>query len=109
VNEIDLGHDHFLQYFRWAPDDLPGNRELYGVPLPNVDKAGASIRHKTKTGEECRSAVTFDIPEVLLMRRGGNVDVWKVESWEPLTLSPSLLCRRCGDHGHIRDGKWVPA
>lgn len=28
---------------------------------------------------------------------------------EHLTLSPSLLCRTCGDHGFIRDGRWVPA
>jgi hypothetical protein len=27
---------------------------------------------------------------------------------EHLTLSPSLLCS-CGDHGFIRDGKWVKA
>jgi hypothetical protein len=26
-----------------------------------------------------------------------------------LTLSPSLLCMRCGDHGFIRNGKWVKA
>lgn len=29
-------------------------------------------------------------------------------STDPLTISPSLLCR-CGDHGFIRDGKWVAA
>lgn len=34
---------------------------------------------------------------------------WKVESDEPLTLSPSILCRACGDHGHIRNGKWERA
>lgn len=34
---------------------------------------------------------------------------WTVESWEPLTLSPSLLCRGCGRHGFVRDGRWVPA
>ncbi len=28
---------------------------------------------------------------------------------EHLTISPSLLCRTCGNHGFIRDGKWVPA
>lgn len=28
---------------------------------------------------------------------------------EPLTLSPSLLCKTCGDHGFIRGGKWVAA
>lgn len=36
-------------------------------------------------------------------------DGWEVISVEPLTLSPSLLCRACGSHGFIRDGKWVPA
>lgn len=34
---------------------------------------------------------------------------WLLESREPLTLSPSLLCRVCGHHGFIREGKWVPA
>jgi hypothetical protein len=28
---------------------------------------------------------------------------------EHLTVSPSLLCRTCGNHGFIRDGRWVPA
>lgn len=34
---------------------------------------------------------------------------WTVETEEPLTLSPSILCRACGDHGHIRGGKWEKA
>ena len=29
-------------------------------------------------------------------------------STDPLTISPSLLCR-CGDHGFIREGRWIPA
>lgn len=32
---------------------------------------------------------------------------WHVESMDPLTLSPSLLCRACGSHGFIREGRWV--
>jgi hypothetical protein len=32
---------------------------------------------------------------------------WQVESWEPLTLNPSILRTECGCHGYIRDGKWV--
>ncbi len=28
---------------------------------------------------------------------------------EHLTISPSLLCRTCGNHGFIRDGRWVAA
>ena len=38
---------------------------------------------------------------------GGNG--WTLEGKEPLTISPSLLCRACGSHGFIRDGKWVSA
>ena len=34
---------------------------------------------------------------------------WKVECIDPLTLSPSLLCRSCGFHGFIRNGNWVTA
>ena len=34
---------------------------------------------------------------------------WNVVQREPLTLTPSLLCRVCGTHGHITAGKWVPA
>ena len=33
---------------------------------------------------------------------------WQVQSTEPLTLSPSIPCH-CGDHGFIRDGRWVAA
>lgn len=33
---------------------------------------------------------------------------WQLVSLDPLTLAPSLLCRVCGTHGFIRDGKWMP-
>jgi hypothetical protein len=36
-------------------------------------------------------------------------DAWTVESWDPLTLSPSILRTECGCHGFIRNGGWVPA
>jgi hypothetical protein len=38
-----------------------------------------------------------------------NKEGWVVESENPLTLSPSLLCRSCGFHGFIKQGRWVPA
>lgn len=34
---------------------------------------------------------------------------WRVLSEDPLTLDPSVKCTRCGNHGWIRDGVWVPA
>lgn len=100
--DLDLGDGHYLRYFRWEPDDLPANRELYGVPLPVVEKAGATVYHG-----DCASAVHFDLPEI--RKFFGERHVWQVVSWDPLTLTPSLLCMRCGDHGFVRDGKWVRA
>jgi len=35
----------------------------------------------------------------------GNNAVWTIESVDPLTISPSVLCG-CGFHGFIRNGKW---
>lgn len=36
-------------------------------------------------------------------------DGWDVISEEPLTLAPSIMCRRCSFHGHIVNGRWEPA
>jgi hypothetical protein len=38
-----------------------------------------------------------------------TVEAGEAGTWEGLTLSPSVLCRRCGHHGWIRDGRWVDA
>ena len=61
-----------------------------------------SITHPKPDGGACGHIATWDgsqPPE----------RTWQLVSLRPLTLSPSLLCRICGDHGFIRDGKWVPA
>jgi len=34
---------------------------------------------------------------------------WEIQSEEPLTISPSLLCTACKKHGFIRGGAWVEA
>jgi hypothetical protein len=36
-------------------------------------------------------------------------DGWDLIQEAPLTVSPSLLCRACGHHGHIKGGRWEPA
>lgn len=40
---------------------------------------------------------------------GDGKPVWKVEQDDPLTLSPSIVCSCKGQHGFVRDGKYVPA
>jgi hypothetical protein len=99
---VDLGHGHSLRYFGWAPDRRL-NPQHEG--RPDVEHAGAIIAHpNARTGEPCEGAVMFDLPET----RHLSGTRWTVESWEPLTLSPSVLCS-CGDHGHVRGGRWEPA
>src|SRR6267143_2797757 len=102
--DLNLGDDHWLDFFRWAPD-----RELNPqyADRPDVPKAGAIVGHKTKEGNWCWSAVHFDLPETKGLFDDDTR--WQVVSWEPLTLTPSLLCNvdkgGCGDHGFVTNGK----
>lgn len=105
VPDIDLGDNHYLRWTTWAPEDLPQNRARYGTPLPVVEHWGAIVRHFRPDGGLCEGCITFDGE---WQRKYCTSPLWSVESWAPLTVSPSLLCA-CGDHGFIREGKWVRA
>ncbi len=102
---LDLGYDHQLRYVGWAPDrEL--NPQYDGIP--DIERFSAIIDHLTPSGDPCSGAINFDLPEVRQVLAGGpHREVWQVQSWEPLTISPSVLCS-CGDHGFIREGCWVP-
>lgn len=110
--EIDLGHGHFLRFAAWQPDrDL--NPQF--AHLPDVDKCTALIRHPLLPGDQqqhcrdrgyCEGTVTLD--GEVTRQIFPDYARWQVELWDPLTLSPSILCH-CGDHGHIRGGRWMPA
>jgi hypothetical protein len=99
--DLDLGDGHWLRWSHWKPD-----RKLNPqyADVPDDDKVGATVTHttdKTPTGL-CAGYIGLN-PKVSTASA-----TWQVESWDPLTLSPSLLCG-CGDHGFIRGGKWVRA
>lgn len=109
---IELGHGHTLRFISWAPD-----RELNPqyADLPDVQRWGAIVGHPVGphpivpaalASGHCEGAVTFDgeVQRQIAPDRAR----WTVESWDPLTLSPSILCA-CGDHGFIRGGQWIPA
>jgi hypothetical protein len=59
----------------------------------------------TRTGEPCSGSVPVDPTYPGF----GPRPMWTVVSEDPLTLTPSLQCRACGDHGFVTNGKWVPA
>ena len=101
---LDLGDGHQLWWTQWSPD-----RELNPqyADQPDVNPYGAIVSHVRPDGERCWSGITFR--GEVATRIGPADAMWDVVSLDPLTLSPSLLCRLCGDHGFIRSGRWVRA
>lgn len=67
------------------------------------DLAAITEYHRKPDGTWCYGFVQID------GRYMPHADSWDLIQEEPLTLSPSLLCRACGSHGFIREGRWVPA
>jgi len=101
AERIDLGNSHSLEYIQWAPD-----RRLnpQWADFPDVERFAAIVYHpRPDTGAECFGQITFDVPPA--DKLVPDAARWQVQSWEPLTISPSLLCD-CGDHGYIRNGRW---
>jgi len=102
MSELDLGSGVTLRFVSWAPDRA-FNPQYEGVP--DVEKYGANVEHDKPGGVRCTGYVTFDSPTARKIEPPGRA-MWKVESWDPLTLSPSVHCA-CGFHGYIRSGRWV--
>ena len=82
-----LDADHAIQF-----------RTLKGATEPT----GALFIHRDKRspGHWCIGGFVWDSP---------TEPNWQLVSMEPLHVEPSILCHSCGDHGFIRDGKWIPA
>lgn len=104
---LDFGHDHYGRFVGWDPDrDLNpqyADRERY----PAVEKYGMEIMHFSPAGVPCAGFTTF-AGEVQRLVEPARPNTWDVISWDPLTISPSVLCS-CGDHGFVQGGRWVPA
>lgn len=107
----DDGGNYLYQLMR-SNDDAPGIvdlghdvRIMFSVREAGGPRIGLIESHRAPDGSKCGGSVTFDVPEA----EGISGPHWTVEQWEPLTISPSILCRRCGHHGFIQDGRWVPA
>lgn len=100
--DLTLGDDHFAEFYGWYPDR---NLNPQYAAFPDADRIGVIYYHKRPdNGKWCSGAIMFSTaPAPLTGLR------WTLESLDPLTVSPSLLCQRCGDHGFIRNGKWVRA
>lgn len=94
TKKVDMGNGHSYSFFMSGEDQIiagiieehPAGKDCNGL----------------KQGEPCFGSVFFDIPETPV-----NRPRWKVISLEPLTIEPSILCTFCGNHGYIRESKWI--
>lgn len=140
-NEIDLGNSHYLTFYRdgeegqvlqcIVDEDLWRATEhkegvvdyvLRGQPILKDGRpaTGGILRHKqpkSPTGW-CESAFRWWVRPnwPSHSEHEQKQHTLELESLEPLTVSPSLLCKApmpdgstCDDHGFIRNGKWVGA
>lgn len=95
-----------------AESELRGTHIGHGVYIrftgihsePDDVKGGIMVSHRHADGAVCSGFVTFDVPA----NAASTHSKWTVESWDPLTISPSVLDKSCGLHGHIRNGRWEP-
>lgn len=104
---MDFGSGVTGRFYGWAPDrTIESNRVRY-AGIADIEKAVMSFNHSPPddAGKRCGGFVTFDSPEARTVFP--NYAFWVVQSWDPMTLTPSLLCRSCGRHGFIRQGRWV--
>jgi hypothetical protein len=93
--DLDLGNGHYAAFWK-AQNDPDGTRR----GLVHYHPAGPQ---GTETGR-CAGSIAFDTDD---RPENAGRPKWHLESMEPLTVSPSLLCRSCGSHGWIRQGRWV--
>jgi hypothetical protein len=103
ADPLDLGLGHVARFTVWAPDRALNPQY---DSIPDVDPAGLTIDHLKADGTTCSGALMFDGETTRQIFP--DQDKWTIESLDPLTVSPSVLCS-CGDHGFIREGRWVPA
>lgn len=109
---VDLGGGHSYVLTVWSPD-----RELNPQyeDIEDCDPYGAIVFHTNLvTGEPCAGAIVFDGETQRKLEPDRKL--WGLNSLEPLDVEGSVLCRyarvgeaECGDHGYIREGRWVVA
>src|SRR4051794_20237369 len=90
---LDFGSNVRGKWYGWGPD-----RELNPqyAEIPDTDRLGIILWHLKPDGESCVGSVMFDV----LQAQGFHGAKWQVQSLDPLSITPSILCK-CGFHGFI--------
>lgn len=91
---LDLGHGVFF-----AP---------HTAQWADGETVGGIVWHTHADGSICGGGISFQHSPTASERERAR-PLWSVVSFDPLTLTPSVLDSTCGLHGFIADGVWVPA
>lgn len=109
--QIDLGSDHWMRWLLWDPDlELNPQYKEFEALIKEHPIVGAIVGHKCQTESGVHEGgIYFHTPVTDTVAFKEDTK-WKVNSWEPLDIEPSLQAHcPCKDHGHIRQGRWVRA
>jgi hypothetical protein len=93
---LDLGSGHKAKFYT---SDKSGD---VAVGLLILHPKGPIHNGAYEDIPECMGGITFNIPEAANL----TGPKWDLVSLDPIHVEPSVLCD-CGDHGWIRNGKWV--
>lgn len=101
---IDLEGGYALRWTSWDPDlDLNPRFRLFAAQLP-VEKWGAIVDHPRPDGEgTCSAGIVFDGP--IQRQVDKRTEFWTLDSWDPVTIGGSLLCRACNAHFVVEAGR----
>jgi hypothetical protein len=90
--------------------DIGDNHSIHFTEYKGDKHAGMNVKHLTPEGKECNGFISFTGGAWAKEFEGHPThQSWEAQSFEPLTMTPSILCRVCGDHGFITNDKWVKA
>lgn len=95
-DEFDLGKGHS---FRWFEDE----EGIFGL-IEHHPVSAAGIGY-----EVCGGYIAWRESQDLASVSKHQLVSGGPGEEEKLTISPSIQCRECSNHGFIKDGKWVPA
>lgn len=75
--------------------------QFHATSVTDTERGGALFIHRDKRNPEKWCIGGFQW-------RGATGPNWTLVSMEPFHVEPSIHCFTCGEHGWIRDGKWIP-
>lgn len=101
MGEIDVGHGFFIELF--TEKGVVGNS---GLLIRGPAGPDCPYKELIDDVEVCGGGIHFE--NSLIGKKEGR-PLWKIESINPLTLKQSIQCK-CGfQHGHIKQGRYIPA